>query len=133
MTLHIATMMPDRALEESPIGKAITATAAKLVGMCHHRLQKFGPALDLVFLLPSQQEKPDFEGLRLHSYDSSTQTLRVESAVPDTMVASSHAQRFVLAVMMDTIDAAGEFFNEQRILFDAAEHLALVETLNADA
>jgi hypothetical protein len=29
--------------------------------------------------------------------------------------------------MQDAIDAAGEFFNEQFILFDVPEHLALVD------
>ncbi|WKJ91581.1 hypothetical protein QZJ86_05440 [Methylomonas montana] len=131
MSIHIASMMPDRALDESAIGKAIVKTAIDLARLRDHALQKRAPILDLVFLLPSRQEKADFEGLRLHSFDQSSQILKIESAIPEKMVASTHAERFVLAVILDAIDAAAEFFIEQRILFDAAGHLALVESLAA--
>jgi hypothetical protein len=43
------------------------------------------------------------------------------------MVTSIHAERFVIAIMQDAIDAADEFFSEQQALFDAPEHLALVD------
>jgi len=125
MTIHIASMMPDRALEESAICKAITKTAIDLARLRDAPIQKRTPILDLVFLLPSQQENAGFEGLRLHSFDQDGQTLRIESAVPEKMVGSVHAERFVVAVMQDAIDAAAEFFTEQRILFDAPAHLAL--------
>lgn len=131
MSIHIASMMPDRALDESAIGKAIVKTAIDLAKLRDQATQKRSPVLDLVFLLPSRQEKADFEGLRLHSFDPSSQILRIESAVPEKMVASTHAERFVVAVMLDAIDAAAEFFTEQRILFDAVGHLVLVESLAA--
>lgn len=133
MTIHIASMMPDRALDESAINKAIVKTAIDLAMRRDEPLQKRAPIVDLVFLLPSRQEKADFEGLRLHSFDSASQTLRMESAIPEKMVSSSFAERFILAVMLDAIDAAADFFIEQRILFDAAGHLALVESLTPPA
>ncbi|HEY5140223.1 MAG TPA: hypothetical protein VIJ25_13040, partial [Methylococcales bacterium] len=68
-----------------------------------------------------------FAELRLHSFDTARQILRIESAVPEKMVTSIHAERFVIAIMQDAIDAAGEFFSEQHILFDVSEHLALVD------
>ena len=77
--------------------------------------------------MPSQIEKADFAGLRLHSFDSARQILKIESAVPEKMVASIHAERFVIAIMLDAIDAAAEFFDEQNILFNRAEHSALVD------
>ena len=43
------------------------------------------------------------------------------------MVASIHAERFVIAIIQDAIDAADEFFSEQHILFDVSGHLALVD------
>ena len=43
------------------------------------------------------------------------------------MVTSIHAGGFVIAIMQDAIDAAGEFFSEQHILYDVPEHLALVD------
>ena len=127
MTLHIGSMMPDRSLDESVLIKAITKVATDLAGLRDQLVQKKTPVLDIVFLLPSREEKADFAGLRLHSFDHAGQILRIESAVPEKMVTSIHAERFVIAIMQDAIDAAGEFFSEQHILFDVSEHLALVD------
>jgi hypothetical protein len=127
MTLHIGSMIPDRSLDESALIKAITKVATDLARLRDQLVQKRTPVLDIVFLLPSRQEKADFAGLRLHSFDTDGQILRIESAVPEKMVASIHAERFVIAIMLDAIDAASEYFREQHILFDVSEHLALVE------
>lgn len=129
MTLHISSMIPDRALEESALFKAITRVAIDWAGVANQPMQKKLPILSVVYLLPSRREKADFEGLRLHSYQKDAQTLRIEAAVPENMLESAHAERYVRAILLDAIDAAGEFFNEQRILFDAPGHLALVEAL----
>jgi hypothetical protein len=127
MTIHIGAMMPDRSLDESVLIKAITKVATDLAKLRDQLVQKKMPVLDIVFLLPSREEKADFAGLRLRSFDTAGQMLRIESAVPEKMVASSHAERFVIAIMQDAIDAAGEFFSEQHILFDVSEHMALVD------
>jgi len=127
MTIHIGAMMPNRSLDESVLIKAITKVATDLARLRDQLEQKKTPVLDIVFLLPRRQEKADFAGLRLHSFDYAGQILRIESAVPEKMVTSIHAERFVVAIMQDAIDAAGEFFNEQHVLFDLSAHLALVD------
>jgi hypothetical protein len=129
MSIYIGSMMPDRSLDESVLAKAITKVATDLAGLRDQLVQKKAPVLDIVFLLPSREEKADFVGLRLHSFDTAGQILRIESAVPEKMVTSVHAERFVIAIMQDAVDAAGEFFSEQHILFDASEHLALVDLI----
>ncbi len=126
MTLHIGAMMPDRSLDESALIQAITKVATDLGRLRDQAIQQKIPTLDIVFLLPSTQEKADFVGLRLHSYDTAGQILRIESAVPEKMVTSIYATRFVIAIMLDAIDAATEFFSEHLILFDAPEHHVLV-------
>ena len=78
MSLHIGTMMPDRALDESALINAITKVAADLARLRDRLAQKQTPVLDIVFLLPSRQEKADFSGLRLRSYDAARQVLRIE-------------------------------------------------------
>jgi hypothetical protein len=47
------------------------------------------------------------------------------------MVTSIHAERFVIAIILDAIDAASEFFSEQHILFDASDHQALEDLINS--
>lgn len=130
MTIHIGVMMPDCSLDESELIQAITKIATDLARLRDQHVQKTVPVLDIVFLLPSQQEKADFVGLRLHSFDTAGQILRIESAVPEKMVTSIHAERFVIAIMLDAIDAAGEFFGEQHILFNTSGHLGLVSLVN---
>ncbi len=106
MTIHIGAMMPDRSLDESVFIKAVTKIAANLARLRDLHTQNRTPVLDIIYLLPSQKEKADFTGLRLRSFDSSGQILRIESAVEESMVSSIHAERYVLAVLLDAIDAA---------------------------
>ena len=129
MTLYIGSMMPDRTLEESELIKSITKIAASLTRLNEHSAQKRSPILDIVFLLPSRREKAEFTGMRLHSFDRSEQILRIEAAIPENMVASSHAEHYAIAVMQDAVDAAQEYFFEQNILFDAAGHMALIDLI----
>ena len=129
MTLYIGSMMPDRNLEESELIKGITKIAASLTRLNEHPAQKRSPILDIVFLLPSRNEKAQFTGMRLHSFDCSEQILRIETAVPENMVASSHSERYAIAVMQDAVDAAQEYFFEQNILFDADGHMALIDLI----
>lgn len=129
MTIHIGSMIPDRSLDESALLKAIIKIAAGLAQWREQSIQKRTPILDIVFLLPSKQEQADFTGLRLHSFNVAEQTLRIESAVPEKMVTSIHAERFVTAILQDAVDAASEYFSEQAILFNTAEHLALIDLL----
>jgi len=131
MTLHIGSMMPDRSLEESELSKNITKIASNLMRLRDHPAQQKTPVLDIVYLLPAKQEKADFIGLRLHSFDSAGRVLRIEASVPGNMVSSQHSERYTIAIMQDAIDAAKEYFDEQNILFDAASHMALVELASA--
>ncbi|MGY6276780.1 hypothetical protein [Methylomonas sp. MgM2] len=129
MTLYIGSMMPDRSLEESELIKSIIKIASNLSKLRDYHAQKRAPILDVVFLLPSGREKADFKGLRLHSFDTSEQILRIEAAVPENMVDSANAERYAVAIVLDAIDAAKEFFYEQNILFDADAHMALMDTM----
>ncbi len=129
MTIHLSSMMPDRSLDESELIQAIVKIAMLLAKAKKEQIPKT-PSLDIIFLPPSQQEQAAFTGLRLTSFDKASQTLTIESAVPEKMVASTHAQRFVIAVILDAIDAAKEFFNEQNIPFNQAQYSALIDFID---
>ena len=47
------------------------------------------------------------------------------------MLNSMPAERFVIAILPDAIDAAGEFHAEKNLLFNASEHSALVYLVTA--
>ena len=127
MTLHIGSMMLDRSLDESVLIKAITKVAIDLAGLRDQLVQQNTPVLDMIFLLPRREENADFVGLCLHSFVHAGQIIRIETAVPEKMVTSIHAERFVIDIMQDAIEVAGEFFREQHILFNLTEHLELVD------
>ncbi|MGR8931513.1 MAG: hypothetical protein ACU836_12805 [Gammaproteobacteria bacterium] len=127
MTLYVGSMLPDRSLEESELIKNITGIASNLKRLSDHPAQKRAPILDIVYLLPSSNEQADFNGMRLHSFDSAGRVLRIEASVPEKMVSSKHAEQYAIAIMQDAIDAAKEYFSEQNILFDADSHMALVD------
>jgi len=129
MSILIASMTPDRALEDSAISRAITKIAIALAGYRQLPVQQRLPLIDIVFMLPGSQERAQFTGLRIRGFDPTTQSLQFEAAVPDKMIGSAHAERYVIAVMQDAIDAGAEFCRERQILFDSAEHLALSEAL----
>lgn len=129
MTIHISTMMANRSLDESSFMRAVTKAAIHLAEFRQLPVQNTTPVLDIVFLLPGREEQADFDGLRLHSFTRTGQVLRIESAVPEKMLNSIHAERFVIAVLEDAVDAAGEYFNEQQLLFNTAEHIALINQL----
>ena len=65
MGIYLSVVSPSKDLEQSKINKAITALAMKI----HHYKQAgnmpANPQLDISFLLTSDLDKPDFEGMRM--------------------------------------------------------------------
>lgn len=129
MAIFIGAYLPDRRLDDTPFSKALTRVAAGLAQHRQNKLQSSAPHLDLQFLMPGQSDLPGFEGMRFHSYDASSNTLRIESSVPGKMLGSSHAEAYVIAAMQDAIDNAKEFFSSQEADFTSEEYFALIDRL----
>ncbi|WP_232056626.1 MULTISPECIES: hypothetical protein [Methylomonas] len=125
MALYISSMMPDRALEDSVVAKAIIKVARELAALRNHPAQQRSPTVDIVYMLPGVHEQADFLGLRLRAYDQESLIARFEAAVPANMLQSERAEEYVHAVILDAIDAAAEFFTEQKVLFNANEHMQM--------
>ncbi len=130
MALFIGAFLPDRQLDDSAFCRALTKVAIELAQYRQHPLQTSKPNLDLYFLMPGREESPEFQGMRLHSFDASSNTLRIESSVPKKMVQSTHAEDFVVAAMQDAIDGAYDFFELQKMAFQRDDYLNLIDTLN---
>lgn len=129
MTLFIGAYYPDKELERSTFGEAITRVAVKLAKSREHKLQKISPNLDFYFLLPSKIDHPDFQGMRIHSFDKDSKTLRIETSVPEHMVSSKHAEDYVVAALSDAVDNAFEFFSDTAVLFQKDEYHDLIDSL----
>lgn len=131
MALFIGAFIPDRRLDQSAFCKALTKVAIDLARFRQHPLQANKPNLDLYFLMPGKDEIPEFEGMRLHSFDAASNTLRIESSVPRQMIQSAFAERYVVAVIQDAVDGAYDFFETEQIEFQRDEYLCLIDTLGA--
>lgn len=129
MSLYISTKTASSELADSEISQAITFLAATMAVKLQHGLIPRGPSLDVTFLLPGKLDKPDFTGMRMGGYTEKNNTLFFEKAVPERVVHSGHAKKFVELVMQDMINHADEFFREEKIAFDLSGWQKLLEQL----
>ena len=130
MTLSVGACLPDAQLDASSFCTALTSVAIELHQFRQHPLQLNKPNVDLFFLMPGGAETPEFEGMRFHSFDAKSNTLKIESAVPKQMVQSNRAKHYVVAAMQDAIDGAYDFFSGQQVEFLRDEYLQLIAIMN---
>ena len=129
MTLYIGAYYPDRELVETPIGEAVTRVAACLAKYRSHTVQSSKPNLELCYMIPSALDAPDFKGMRFHSFDADSDTLRLETSVPEAMVKSRHAEAYVIAALQDAVDNAFDFYSSEARLFRRDEYQIMIESL----
>lgn len=132
MTISIGACLPDVQLDASSFCKALTNVAIELAQFRKHPLQLNKPNIELYFLIPGNKERPEFEGMRYHSYDAPSNTLKIESAVPRQMIQSTHAKHYVVAAIQDAIDGAYDFFETQKVEFLRDEYLQLIDIVSTN-
>lgn len=127
MSLYISINTPSKELVKSPIDDAITVLAANAAIENRNGHLPKGPSLDVTFMLPSINEVPPFKGMRMGGYTRQNQTLFFESAVPEHIVRSKDAPRYVAIALLDVIDNASGFFKNNNIAFDEMQwHRAIL-------
>jgi hypothetical protein len=117
MSFYLNTVTASRELEGSAIDKAIMAMAARIAKIRNAQDNSNSAVIDLTMMLPGKSEKPDFQGMRMTSFASVEKVLYIESAVPEAMLHSEHAERYISAVLQDAFENAKEFFSEQGVSF----------------
>jgi hypothetical protein len=117
MSFYLNTVTASRELEGSAIDKAIMAMAMRVAKIRSGLDKKNAAAIDLTLMLPGKAEKPEFQGMRMTGFSSDDGVLYIESAVPDSMLHSEHAERYVSAVLQDAFENAKEFFSDQGLSF----------------
>jgi hypothetical protein len=120
MSLYISMNFPGKALSNSPIDTAVTALASKIALENRNGCLPETPVLDLTFMLPGKDEKPDFSGMRMGGYTRDNRTLYFETAVPEHIPHSNHAPDYVARVLDDVLVNAEIYFSETGIEFNAA-------------
>ena len=118
MSLYISTKTPSPDLDKSPIDEAITSLATHIAVEKRHGHFPAGPALDITFMLSTDDDAPPFNGMRMGGYTDENQTLYFEAAVPVQMGQSAAAPYYVASVLQDAIDNARDFFDATEVAFD---------------
>lgn len=129
MALSICAELANKQLDFIPFRNTLTAIALDLSLFGKHPIQRTHPNLDVVFTSPKENAAVDFEGMRLHSYESESDTLKVELSFPQQIYRSRHAKSYVVAAIQEAVDAAEEFFKVQNIVFEKEAYLNLINTL----
>jgi len=127
MSLFISVNTPSKYLEKTAIDQAITVLAANVAVEKRNGHLPKGPALDITFMLPSKNEAPPFKGMRMGGYSHENQTLFFESSVPEHIISSKDAPRYIAIALQDVVDNASEFFKNSNIRFDDTQwHRAII-------
>lgn len=103
---------------DSQMSRAITHLAAKAVRKGQRGDLPSGPGLDITFMLPGKLDKPGFQGMRMGGYTDRDKVLYFETAVPETLIQSTQAVRYVELTLQDAIDNAHDFFTQNYREFD---------------
>ena len=122
MSLYISINKPSQEMEKCAIDTAITVLAANAAIERKNGHIPHGPSLDITFMLPHKDDIPPFQGMRMGGYTSENHTLFFESAVPEHIVYSKNASRYVVVALQDAVDNADEFFRSNNIIGFNKEH-----------
>jgi len=121
VNIYLSVVSASRDLEGSAIDKAITAMAIRLTQLSKTMKDNANVSIDLTLMLPSENQRPDFEGMRMTHYSSTDEVLYIESAVPLQMLHSEQADHYVSALLQDAVENAAEFFSDQGMQFCSAD------------
>lgn len=121
MSLFCRAFLPDQTLKDSDFVGNLTRIAANLTRQ-KVSAKSEGPDLDIRFMLPFEADKPDFVGMRIHSWEEENTTLRIEAAVPNRILEADLSEQYIVAAIQDAIDNAAEFFEEIKVPFDVSAH-----------
>ena len=119
MSIYLSAIFGSRDLDGSAIDKAISAMAIHLTQIRNAMKINTVASIDLTLMLPGKTHQPDFEGMRMPRFSSADSVLYIESAVPEHMLHSEQAERYVSALVQDAVENAADFFAEQGLPFDS--------------
>lgn len=131
MSLSINIRSASSEATDSPVSRAITQVAAMIKRQQNQGTLPGEPSLDVTFMLPGRLDKPGFSGMRMGGYTDSEKVLYFEAAVPEELVQSPQAGRYVELAMQDVIANANDFFVQNYRPFDhegwrqVLDHLAI--------
>lgn len=131
MSLRINVTTGSQGLADSPITQAITSLAATLAKAQQRGGVPASPSLEVTFMLPGKQDKPDFSGMRMGGYSDEEDILYFETSVPDHILHSMESMKYVTTVVEDVVENANLFFAEAGKPFDYREWQQLSTSLTS--
>ncbi len=132
MAISINAFIPDSELTESKLHKSIILVAIKIQQQSKSLSPVDSIKLEVNFMLPGKTDTPSFKGMRIRHFDLDTNQVIFDVSVPEKMNESPHSNRYVVAVLMDAVDNAAEFLQEQSILFNTSSHQTMLEAIDKE-
>lgn len=132
MPISVTAFYPDADLKESEFSNALTKIAMDLTKSFSSERNASAPNIELRFMLAGKLDAPGFTGMRIIAFDSQTNHLVIESAVPKKLNNSNNASKYIIAAMLDAIDNTKELLTETGIIFDASYYSSLVSSIDPD-
>ena len=126
MTIYLNVVTGSRELEGCEINKAITEMAIRLSAIRKALENNDKAKIDLTLILPAKSQRPDFEGMRMISFSRDDGTLFMESTIPEAMLHSQQAPRYLSALLQDAVENASEFFVENGLDFSEKEWIEVL-------
>lgn len=133
MGIFLSITSPSQELEQSAVHKAITDLALKVFQYDRAGHMPSLPKLDITFMLSTEGDAPEFQGMRMGAYAEDSHTLFFEIAIPTTISNSGYAEDYVKALLFDAIDNADDYFTELKLsIFNKDEWLAMATSMMDD-
>ncbi len=81
------------------------------------------PELNVVFYVPGDISRPDFDGIRFGRFSVKRKILLAQIAVTDAVIANERPSQFIFGSIDRAIKLAGPKFRRHKLQFDVTEHL----------
>jgi len=88
--------------------------------------------IDLVFHVPGSVRKPDYHGVRTGRFSRKERMLMIQVAVPEKELEGENPECFIFWAMREAVSMAAAKFKKANIPFSVTDHLALIDTVEAE-
>lgn len=116
--------------------RADTERLAKAATRLHKEIQRILPPLtpddarlNVVFHVPGEILRPDYEGARSGRFERATNSLMVQVAVPESSLGEVDERSTLLSLLSLAVECASEFFATRGIAANLARHDQVIAQL----
>ncbi|MGL6073090.1 MAG: hypothetical protein ACRC8S_02895 [Fimbriiglobus sp.] len=129
MKLYIGSILGGPEVSGDPIARYIQRISRAASSLQEQHEFNSDGSLDLVYHVPGQIWKPDFEGLRTGKFSRQNRMLMIQMAVPELFDSDQQRKRFMVECLREAVALARPVFKKTAIDFRAEEFLRLIDLI----